>query len=124
MSIISKEIKLAGHKGNIKLEALFDSGSTFSCVPPAIAEKLGTVIPAVEPIELEIAEKGKKLRVDSKVNLDFWINGYRFSDEFLVVPNLSEEAIIGAKTLQAWRIKLDFENDDLIIDPKAARLRL
>ena len=30
---------------------------------------------------------------------------------FLVVPNLSEEAITGAATLQKWRIKLNFEDD-------------
>ena len=46
------------------------------------------------------------------------------SDEFLVVPNFSEEAIIGAATLQKWRIKLDFEHDTVIVDPKVAKLQL
>lgn len=46
------------------------------------------------------------------------------SDEFLVVPNLSEEAIIGAATLQKWKIKLDFEHDQVIVDPRVGRLQL
>jgi hypothetical protein len=59
-----------------------------------------------------------------RVTLNFYLNGYRFSDEFVIIPELSEKVIIGAKTLQAWRLKLDFENDEVIIDPKVTKLRL
>ncbi len=30
----------------------------------------------------------------------------------------------GAATLQKWRIKLDFEHDQVIVDPKDAKLQL
>jgi hypothetical protein len=43
------------------------------------------------------------------------------SDEFLVVPGLSEEVLIGVTTMRKWRIRLDFENDNVIIDPKVAK---
>jgi hypothetical protein len=46
------------------------------------------------------------------------------SDEFLVVPGLSEEAVIGAATMQKWRIKLDFEHDTVHVDPKVAKMQL
>ncbi len=46
------------------------------------------------------------------------------SDEFMVVPNLSEDAIIGVTTLQKWHIKPDFEHDTVIIDPKIAKAML
>ena len=46
------------------------------------------------------------------------------SDEFMVVPDLSEEAIIGVNTMQKWRIKLDFEHDRIIVDPKVVQLIL
>ncbi len=46
------------------------------------------------------------------------------SDEFLVIPGLNEEAIIGAATIQKWRIKLDFEHDKAIVDPKVAKMQL
>jgi hypothetical protein len=42
----------------------------------------------------------------------------------MVIENLSESAIIGAITLQKWRIKLDFEHDDIIIDPRTQKMRL
>jgi len=50
-------------------------------------------------------------------------NDILLSDEFLLDPGLSEEAIIGAATLQKWRIKLDFEHDQVIVDPKVAKLQ-
>ena len=46
------------------------------------------------------------------------------SDEFFVGEGLSEDVIIGAKTLQAWRLKLDFEQDRVIVDQRVTRLML
>ena len=71
-----------------------------------------------------MAEKGTKIIADKRVTLNFWIDGYRFSDEFMLLPNLSEDIIIGAATLQKWRMKLDFETEKVIFDPKVTRLRL
>ena len=42
----------------------------------------------------------------------------------MVTPGLSEDAIIGANTLQKWRIKLDFEHDTIIVDPKVLKAML
>lgn len=55
---------------------------------------------------------------------DFYFEDIRLSDEFMVVPGLSEECIIGVNTMQKWRIKLDFEHDTVIIDPKVAKIML
>jgi hypothetical protein len=52
------------------------------------------------------------------VTLEFYINDVLMSDEFFVVPNLSEEVIIGAATLQKYRIKLDFEHEVVVLNPK------
>ena len=48
------------------------------------------------------------------IRVDFYLNDVLLSDEFLVVPGLSEEVIIGAATMQKWRIKINFEHEDLI----------
>jgi hypothetical protein len=60
----------------------------------------------------------------SALSWRFHLDGYRFSDEFMVIPGLSEQLIVGAKTMQAWRFKLDFEAGEVIIDPRVTRLRL
>ncbi len=39
----------------------------------------------------------------------------------MIIPGLSEDAILGVNTLQKWRIKLDFEHDTIIVDPKVAK---
>jgi len=124
MAIIQKEIELAGSKGKRKEVALFDSGATYSCIQKELAESLGNLEKLPESLELGTAKKEEKLIVNEAIRLDFHLNGYRFSDEFIVVEELSERVIIGAKTLQSWRFKLDFENDEVVIDPRVTKIRL
>src|SRR3989337_546094 len=116
MAIIQKEIEIAGSKGKVKENALFDSGASYSCIERSLALELGNPEGLLEPFEIATAEKGRNISVREHISLVFYLNGYRFSDEFIVIPDLSEKIIIGAKTLQAWRLKLDFENDEVIID--------
>jgi len=124
MAVIEKEIKLVGSKGECERVGLFDSGATYSCIDRDLAEKLETFIPLPSSLPLETAEAGRTVEVKERVTLDFHLEGYRFSDEFMVIPDLSSQVIIGAKTMQAWRFKLDFEADEVIIDPRVTRLRL
>ena len=113
--VIEKKIKLRGSKGEKELTAVFDSGATYSCIRTEIAKELDTLL---------TAESDRQIKAKSRVLLDFYINGYRFSDEFIVIENLSEDVIIGATTMQKWRLKLDFEKEEVIIDPKVTKLRL
>ena len=124
MAIIEKEIKLVGSKGEHELVGLFDSGATYSCIDRDLAKKLGALDPLPCPLSLETAEAGRTVQVKEAVRLDFHLDGYRFSDEFMVISGLSSRLIIGASTMQKWRFKLDFEADEVIIDPRVTRLRL
>lgn len=124
MAVLYKSVKLVGTKGSEEVEALFDTGASYSCIRKDLAERLETVLPLPQPLQLETAEGGRRMEVRERVMLDFWFKGCRFSDEFLVVPNLSDPVVIGAKTMQAWRMKVDLEAEDVIIDPRVTRLRL
>ena len=124
MAVIEKEIKLVGSKGEHVLVGLFDSGATYSCLDRDLAKGLGVLEPLPSPLSLETAEAGRTVQVKEAVRLDFHLDGYRFSDEFMVIPGLSSRLIIGAATMQKWRFKLDFEADEVIIDPRVTRLRL
>jgi len=70
------------------------------------------------------ASEGHFIEVSEAVRLDFYMDDVLLSDEFLVIPSLSEEVIIGSATMQKWRIKLDFEHDIAIVDPKVAKMQL
>jgi hypothetical protein len=124
MAVLEKKIRLKGSKGEEELEVLFDSGATYSCIQKELAEKLANLESLPEAMEFGTAEEGTTLQANHGVRLNFYINGDRFSDEFMVLEDLSEKAIIGAATLQKWRMKLDFEHDEIIYDPKVTKLRI
>lgn len=124
MAVIIKRITLKGSKGEIEKEAIFDSGATYSCINPQLADSLEVIIPLPELMEFRTAKEGEKVAANGRVTLNFYLGEHRFSDEFMVIEDLSNGVLIGAKTLQAWRMKLDFENDEIIIDPKVTELWL
>ena len=126
MAVIQKKIKLVGSQGSKEVIALFDSGATYSCIEPALAKKLGMTEFLPTPKHFGTAEKKRKVTAKERMSLDFKLNGYTFSDEFMLIPRLIRlrRIIIGAATLQKWRMKLDFENDEVIIDPRVTKLRL
>ncbi len=76
------------------------------------------------PLEVATASRGHYGKIENTLRSDFYFNDIRLSDEFMVVPDLSEDAIIGGNTMQKWRIKLDFEHDTVIVDPRVAKLIL
>ncbi len=113
-----------GSKNSRQLYALFDSGATYSCINEDIAEEFENFSPLHTPMRLSTASEHVFMEINYRVTLDFYKDDIRMSDEFLIVSNLSEEVIIGAATMQKWRIKLDFEHDTIIVDPKVAKLIL
>jgi predicted aspartyl protease len=119
--ILKLPVRFEGTKGEKILYTLFDSGATFSCMHPDFAEEIAEPQKMLTPLEVAMASQGTFLKISERITPDFYINDIRMSDEFMVVPNLSEDTIIGVTTLQKWRIKLDFEHDTVIIDPKIAK---
>ncbi|MEZ0541297.1 retropepsin-like aspartic protease [Fibrella arboris] len=124
MSIIKLPLLFEGSKSDKTLYALFDSGANLSCISDAYASELTTLIPFKKSRLVSTAAEGHYIEIKHKIAIDFYLNDVHLSDEFLVIPGLSEEAIIGAATMQKWRIKLDFEHDTVIVDPKVAKLQL
>ena len=124
MSIIKLPLLYEGSKGEKTIYTLFDSGATFSCISEEYASELATVEKMRHPMKVATAAIGTFLFLENRVVLDFYYNDIRLSDEFMVVPGLSEDAILGVNTFQKWRIKLDFEHDTVIIEPKVAKAML
>lgn len=124
MSVIKLPILFAGSKGETRLLSLFDSGANLSCINPDFLMNLETPVKLGRTRNLATASEGHFIKISERVSLDFYLEDVLLSDEFLVVPGLSEEAVIGAATMQKWRIKLDFEHDTVHVDPKVAKLQL
>jgi hypothetical protein len=124
MSVIKLPLLYVGSKGEKHLYTLFDSGANLSCINPGVLESIEQAVPLGAVRRLATASEHHFIEIKERVTLDFYINDVLLSDEFLVVPGLSEEVVIGAATMQKWRIKLDFEHDTVIVDPKVAKLQL
>ncbi len=128
MGILDHKLELVGSKGRTQRIALFDSGASYSIIRRDIAEAIAAPQPLSggEVWEFETAMAGQIIRASSRVVLDFHFSDseHRFSDEFIVFDSCSEEVVIGAKTMQAWKIKLDFEKEEVIYRKKAQRLRM
>lgn len=124
MSIIKLPLRFEGAKGEKILYALFDSGANLSCINEDFANEIANLEPFLHPRRLATASEHHFIEITDRISSDFFIDDIQLSDEFLVVPALSEEVIIGAATMQKWRIKLDFEADKVIVDPKVSKLQL
>jgi len=126
MSLITQKVVLAGSKGRKEVIAFFDSGASYSCINRETAEGLAHLEPLSEAMEFETAEKESFLVADFRITADFFFEDTtrRFTDELIVIDGLSEELIIGATTMQKWKIRLDFEHKEVLYDKKMHRLRI
>jgi hypothetical protein len=120
MSIIKLPIHYEGSKGGKTLSTLFDNQIVYSCINASDAYKIAELTPLKNHKTIQFTHE--LIESNYVVLLDFYINNLRFSDEFMVIPNLEETVIIGATTLRKWRIQLDFENNT--ISAKEVRLRI
>ncbi len=124
MSVIKLPLLFAGSKGEKNLYTLFDSGANLSCINPDYVEGLELPVSLGRTRLISTASEGHFIEIKEAIRLDFYLHDVLLSDEFLLVPGLSEEAIIGAATMQKWRIKLNFEHDTVEVDPKVAKMQL
>ena len=124
MSVIKLPLLYAGSKGEKLLYSLFDTGANLSCIHPDQVQFLGPADSLGRTRRIATASEGHFIEITEVIRLDFYIHDVLLSDEFLIVPDLSEEAVIGAATMQKWRIKLDFEHDTVYVDPKVAKMQL
>jgi predicted aspartyl protease len=124
MSVLKLPLLYQGSKGEKSLYSLFDSGANLSCINEEDLDGLESPVCLHKPRMMATASENQFVEVTHRVTLEFYIHDVHLSDEFLVIPGLSEEAIIGAATMQKWRIKLDFDKDKVEVDPKVARLQL
>jgi len=124
MSIIKHPLLYTGTEGEKYLYTLFDSGANLSCIHPDHVEGLALLQHLGRTRRVSTASETHFIVIEYRITVNFYINDLELSDEFLVVPGLTEEAIIGAATMQKWRIKLDFEHDCLIVDPRVTKMQI
>jgi hypothetical protein len=124
MPTLQFPVEFEGDLGEGRFETLFDSGANLSCINPEVAHQIASFNKLHRSKRLLTASENHYIEVNHCIRADFYLDDVQLSDEFLVVPGLSDEVIIGAATLQKWRIKLDFDKDQVVVDPRVAKLQL
>ena len=128
MSVLEHEVTLIGSKGSARCKALFDPGASYSIIHRDIAQRISSleILPDPENWVFETARVGEHIQALYRVTLTsrFDDSEARFSDEFIVFDACTEELIIGAKTMQAWHIVLDFQAETVVYRKTAERLRV
>lgn len=124
MGLIIKEIEIQGDKGKVPVKALFDTGSSNSLIKREIADKIATILKLPTPKEFLLGDGEGRIKAEESIVIDIFIKDVVVFYYAIVVDKLAEEFIIGADMMQRWKIKLDLEKEDVIIDEKALVLRL
>jgi hypothetical protein len=123
--IIRQNLQFKGQKNKITLEVMFDSGASHSFIDYNVAESIAIILP-IEPYEsnAQSADQNHLIEICGVVSLSFELNNVMMRDEFYVVKSLSEKVLIGAATLQKYKIKLDFEHDQVIVNPQVGKIQV
>lgn len=122
MGLIYKIIKVSGNKGSKEVKALFDSGASESFIRADLAKELSSPTRLPNPKTFEMGRG--TLKVARAMIGDVQLNGVALFATLLVVPNLTEELILGADFFQRWKIRLNPENKEVILDQDALKLKL
>lgn len=122
MGLIYKIVTVAGNKSSKAVKALFDSGASESFIRADIAKQLASLTKLPNPKTFEMGRGN--LKVTRAMIGDVRLNGATLFVTLLVVPNLTEELILGADFFQRWKIRLQPENEEIILDQDALKLKL
>jgi predicted aspartyl protease len=124
MGLIYKTISIQGNRGKTKVDALFDSGASVSFLRRDIAERIADLLPLPSPRSFSLGDGKGALEVKEVTHVDMHLEEGTIFDEVVVATELAEALVIGAGTLQKWRVKLDFEHDEVILDKRLLNLKL
>lgn len=122
MGLVYKQSRLAGSLGAKVVRALFDTGASHCFIRKDVAEAISPLSRAPRKLQFETATGVAE--TEEVIFAEVWVNGYPLFWTFLVVPELSEELILGSDFFQRWKIRLDPEREEIILDPNALKLKL
>lgn len=96
--------------------AVVDSGSFYTIVRESVLPPGVTVerYPAVR--EMRTAAAGGRLRTTGQLVLEVSLVGKTIQTAALVSPDLGQEMLLGARTMQEWDISIRNRNGDTVVE--------
>ncbi len=122
MGLIYKPITLIGTAGTRTLHALMDTSASRCYIQREQAVQVAALSKMPVTVTLRLGKGSTS--VDEMLNSLVELDGHLIPWTFIVVPDLTEELIIGSDFFQQLKIKLDPETEEIIIDPSALKIQL
>ncbi|MBI2060940.1 MAG: hypothetical protein HYT87_14325 [Nitrospirae bacterium] len=97
-----------------RLRAVVDSGSFYSIIREDRIPPTQTIARQTMPTQLRVAQGGQ-IRVVGEVPLFITLEGRMIRDSALVTPDLVQDMLVGAKTMQAWDISVLNDNGETTV---------
>lgn len=99
-----------------RVRAVFDTGSHVSLIRENCLPAGAVIARRPTPQRLKTAAQGGTLNITGGLILIITIGGKMIRDEALVSPDLAQEMLIGAGTMQKWDITVRNENGSTTVD--------
>ncbi len=96
--------------GSAHFKVVLDRGSYYTIVRQDRLPKEAAIWLFKEPRILGTAAKGGKLTAVGLLHLQIKLAGHEIEDEAFVSPELNQDMLLGAKTMQAWDISVKNKN--------------
>jgi len=122
MPAIHLSVLYIGSKSEKVLDTCFDETISLSRINGVLLDEIDLPKKLGRPRNIHLGDQD--FSAEYVVCLDFYINDILLSDEFLLVPQLVEDVVMGGATIRKWRIKLNFDDNSVYVDPKVARHQL
>lgn len=122
MGVIRKPLALIGPRRQQRVECLFDTGASSSLIQPGLVRALG-LSTARLPKSLRIRLGKGSAQVSKIAAVMIRLNGVVVADPAYVMPELTEEYVLGAKFLERYEIRPDPKRRRLLL-PSKRRLSL
>lgn len=88
------------------VKAVIDSGSFYTIIREDKVPSAASIVKKKTPRVLRAAVKGSQLVATGEVGLVLTLGGHQIDDVALVCPDLAQEMIVGAGTMQKWDISI------------------
>lgn len=119
MGSIIKEIEIQGDKNKTSVKAVFDTGASNCLIRKEVANKIATITKTTTPIEFRLADGEGKMKAEGFIGINFIIDEATMFYHAIVVDKLAKDLIVGVDLMQRYKLKLDLEKEDVIIDKEA-----
>ena len=112
--ILIRKLTLEGPKGSEQVEALFDSGATFTVIKKSVAEKISPLGP---PIRQKATLANGKTEIPVVGSAWFWtfVEVCMITDTAHVTEQLARDFIVGVETMEKYGIELKPETNEIIV---------